>query len=206
MLDRTPQPVGVVMQIESSAHSSVFGSTKRADSVRADVSESTATGTSSTYVSQRTSQSVAASAVTGLATSHIADDTIGAVIQQSQETNTVVRSEPTQFEKLNALSMSDRKLLGAMTGYSFSEFGKVTDKNGNAAYPEDLTQHTLRSFQMSLHAARNGAPAGAIAGEDVTVSEFTAMMAQTRATVSSMGEWFNEDYMVKGLAYLRSLG
>ncbi|HEY9163325.1 MAG TPA: hypothetical protein VIN57_01850 [Magnetovibrio sp.] len=199
------QPAGVTMQIESSKQSVIFGPAKRADYVGDNNSQSTTSGYASTDASQNTPPSAAASAVTGLVTSRIADNTIGALIQQSQETNVVVRGEPTQFEKLNAISQSDRKLLEAMTGYNVSEFGKFTDQNGNTAYPEDLTQHTLRTFQMTLHAARNGYPEGAIAGEDITVSEFTTMMERTRAGVSSMGERFNENYMAKGLAYLTSL-
>ncbi|MBL4692882.1 MAG: hypothetical protein JKY92_06080 [Magnetovibrio sp.] len=99
------------------------------------------------------------------------------------------------------MSKSDRKLLEAMTGYSVGEFGQFTDKNGKPGYPEDLTQHSLRSFEITMMGERKN---GGIAGEDISVSEFKQFMAQARASATSMGETFNEDLLIKGLAHIRA--
>lgn len=117
-------------------------------------------------------------------------------------TETVAR-DSSKFIELNFVSESDRKLLSAMTGYNVDEIGRFTDKNGKQAYPEDLTQHSLRTFQMDLLAARRGGTPDAIAGEHITASEFMNLINKSRAVASSMGERFNEELMVKGLAYIQ---
>ena len=134
-----------------------------------------------------------------------ASDTVSTVASQAQETDETSTRGTSLFEKLNFISKSDRRLLSAMTGYSVDSYGRFTDKNGKQGYPEDLTQHSLRSFQMAFLAARSGRSADAIAGEDITKSEFIKLMNQSRAVASSMGEKFNEDLLVRGLAYLEKL-
>ena len=146
-------------------------------------------------------QAPVASAVTGMTTPKIANDTIGPVVQQSQQTNEVLRGE--KFRNQNQISVSDRKLLGAMTGYSVSKDGDFTDKNGKSGFPEDLTQHTLRSFMIALHGARD---VGLVAGKDITANEFKKMMASVRGSVAGLGEPFNQDFLVKGLAYIEGRG
>jgi hypothetical protein len=126
----------------------------------------------------------------------------GTVASQAQETDEISTRDTSLFDKLNFVSESDRRLLSAMTGYSVDSFGRFTDKNGKQGYPEDLTQHSLRSFQMALLGARSGRSADAIAGKDITKSEFIELMNQSRAVASSMGEKFNEDLLIRGLAYL----
>jgi len=188
------------MEIQNASYASAYGVSSRRDAV---VEKNV---TAQTQDEQNSQQPGVSNTVTGLPTSRLADSSVGTLIQQNQETNEVYRGDTTWFEKLNAVSDSDRKLLAAMTGYNVGEFGNFTDHNGNPAYPEDLSQHTLRSFQMLLTGGRQGFPEGAIAGENITEREFTAFMERTRASVSSMGEKFNEDYMVKGIEYIRSLG
>jgi hypothetical protein len=134
-----------------------------------------------------------------------AQEQAGTVASQAQETDEISTRDTSLFEKLNFISESDRRLLSAMTGYSVDSYGRFTDKNGKQGYPEDLTQHSLRSFQMALLGARSGRSADAIAGEDITKSEFIKLMNQSRAVASSMGEKFNEDLLVRGLAYLEKL-
>jgi hypothetical protein len=153
-----------------------------------------------------TTKSQPDNSVTGLTSSRIADDAIGAVIQQSQEVGVEATRELTQFEKLNFVSESDRKLLSAMTGLNVDHIGRFTDNNGNPAFPEDLTQHTLRTFLMNLHGARKSGSPDAIAGENITEAEFLKLMDRSRAVVASMGEKFNDEYLVKGLEYIRGLG
>ena len=187
------------MQISSSAYTSANVSETRKN-ILDKMGQAAVTDIFKDSVSAQ-AQAPVSGAVTGMTTSHIADDTIGAVVRQSQETNTVYSGDTSQFEKLNFMSKSDRKLLEAMTGYSVGEFGQFTDKNGKPGYPEDLTQHSLRSFEITMMGERKN---GGIAGEDISVSEFKQFMAQARASATSMGETFNEDLLIKGLAHIRA--
>ena len=188
------------MEIQNTSYASAYGvSSRRDETVEKNV-------TALTQDEQNSQQPAVSNTVTGLATSRLADSTVGTLIQQNQETNEVHRGDTTWFEKLNFVSESDRKLLSAMTGLNVDHIGRFTDNNGNAAFPEDLTQHTLRSFHMSLHGARKSGSPDAIAGENITEAEFLKLMDKSRAVVASMGEKFNDEYLVKGLEYIRGLG
>ena len=107
---------------------------------------------------------------------YVAEAQESAVASQVQETPEINPRDTSWFESLNFVSKSDRKLLEAMTGYTVDEFGGFTDKNGKRGYPEDLTQHSLRTFQMELLAARSGRSSDTIAGENITQSEFIKLI------------------------------
>lgn len=130
------------------------------------------------------------------------DDIVASEAQKSEET---AKPDTSKFDALNQWSESDRKLLSSMTGYTVDEHGRFFDKDGNAGFPEDLTNHSLRSFLMSVQSARNGSPEGAIAGQHITTTEFRQLMNNARAGAASMGEKFNEEFFEKGLAYLEGL-
>ena len=56
---------------------------------------------------------------------------------------------------------------------------------------------------MDLLGARRGGTPDTIAGEDITAAEFMNLIKKSRAVAVSMGETFNEDLQVKGLAYIQ---
>jgi hypothetical protein len=130
---------------------------------------------------------------------------VASQVSQTQETDQISTRDTSLFEKLNYVSESDRKLLSAMTGYNVDSLGGFTDKNGKQVYPEDLTQHSLRTFQMLLLGARSDRAADPVVGNHITKSEFINLINQSRAVATSMGEKFNEDLLVRGLAYLEKL-
>lgn len=135
---------------------------------------------------------------------NVPDETVGASIDQEQsigETERAHKGDTAWFTDQNTMTSSDRKLLEAMTGYTVDENGVFYDKYGKQGFPEDLTQHTLRSFLMDLGDARHGRSAP-LQGEDITLAEFTEMMKRAQAVAAGMGEIVNYEYLEKGVAYL----
>jgi len=113
--------------------------------------------------------------------------------------------EITEFEKMNFVTESDRKLFKAMTGLNVGMYGKVTDNNGNPPRGMDfLANHSFVTFHMELQTARRGQGPQTIAGKDITEAEFMTLIQKSKAIVISMGEIFNEDLTTKGLNHIRS--
>jgi len=152
-----------------------------------------------------TASDSAKNAVTSGASSRVADDTLGALTQEQEVSKAKESSmgDTSWFEEHNYMTESDRKLLGAMTGYTVDELGVFYDENGQPGFPEGLSNYTLRIFILNLQDARHGRSNNTIQGEDISVEEFKHLMEETFKNVSGIGDVFNEKWLENGLDYLK---